>query len=44
MLWTFNIRASNEIDPRNGSPFRYDDSDEAFSGDVRDFMFSLDLG
>ncbi|KNZ78883.1 Steroid 17-alpha-hydroxylase/17,20 lyase [Termitomyces sp. J132] len=34
MLWTFNIRPSNEIDPRTGVPFQYDDSDAAFNGDI----------
>ncbi|KAG6860917.1 hypothetical protein C0995_006041 [Termitomyces sp. Mi166 len=36
MLWTFNIRPSNEVDPNTGLPFQYDDSDAAFSGDVGD--------
>ncbi|KAG6888602.1 hypothetical protein C0995_007031 [Termitomyces sp. Mi166 len=33
MLWTFNIRGSSEPDPKTGLPFRYDDSDVAFTGD-----------
>ncbi|KAF7368118.1 Cytochrome P450 2B19 [Mycena sanguinolenta] len=35
MLWTFNIRRSDEPDPKTGSPFKYDDSDLAFSGEAR---------
>ncbi|KAG5716141.1 Steroid 17-alpha-hydroxylase/17,20 lyase [Termitomyces sp. T112] len=34
MLWTFNIRRSDLPDPKTGLPFRYDDSDAAFSGNV----------
>ncbi|KAG6889581.1 hypothetical protein C0995_016389 [Termitomyces sp. Mi166 len=34
MLWTFNIRASDEIDPRTGLPFQYDDSNPAFDGNL----------
>ncbi|KAG6919125.1 hypothetical protein DXG01_008932 [Tephrocybe rancida] len=34
MLWTFNIRASEETDPKTGLPFHYTDSDAAFSGDL----------
>ncbi|KAG6888628.1 hypothetical protein C0995_006872 [Termitomyces sp. Mi166 len=34
MLWTFNIRGSNAPDSRTGLPFRYDDSDAAFRGDI----------
>ncbi|GLB41042.1 putative cytochrome p450 [Lyophyllum shimeji] len=33
MLWTFNIRKSKEIDPKTGQPWKYDDSDAAFSGE-----------
>ncbi|KAF7372754.1 Cytochrome P450 2B11 [Mycena sanguinolenta] len=33
MLWTFNIRRSDELDPKTGLPFKYDGSDSAFSGD-----------
>ncbi|KAF7372765.1 Steroid 17-alpha-hydroxylase/17,20 lyase [Mycena sanguinolenta] len=36
MLWTFNIRRSDKPDPKTGLPFKYDASDSAFSGDVRD--------
>ncbi|KAG6872340.1 hypothetical protein C0995_010638 [Termitomyces sp. Mi166 len=32
MLWAFNIRASDEIDPNTGRPFQYDDGDAAFTG------------
>ncbi|KAF7331129.1 Cytochrome P450 2B11 [Mycena sanguinolenta] len=35
ILWTFNIRRSNESDPKTGLPFKYDDSDSAFSGEAR---------
>ncbi|KAF7372764.1 Steroid 17-alpha-hydroxylase/17,20 lyase [Mycena sanguinolenta] len=35
MLWTFNISRSDESDPKTGLPFKYDDSDLAFSGEVR---------
>ncbi|KAG6860800.1 hypothetical protein C0995_007510 [Termitomyces sp. Mi166 len=34
MLWTFDICASDEVDPDTGLPFRYDDSDTAFCGDL----------
>ncbi|KAG6899855.1 hypothetical protein C0993_006199 [Termitomyces sp. T159_Od127] len=34
MLWTFNIRGSDEIDPKTGRPFCYDDSDDMFTGDL----------
>ncbi|KAH0589267.1 hypothetical protein H2248_005029 [Termitomyces sp. 'cryptogamus'] len=34
MLWTFNIRASDEIDPKTALPFQYDDSNAAFNGDL----------
>ncbi|KAF7372796.1 Steroid 17-alpha-hydroxylase/17,20 lyase [Mycena sanguinolenta] len=33
MLWTFNIRRSDEPDPKTGLPFKYDNSDSAFSGE-----------
>ncbi|KAJ6448161.1 cytochrome P450 [Mycena sanguinolenta] len=33
LLWTFNIRRSDEPDPKTGLPFKYDDSDSAFSGE-----------
>ncbi|KAF7341643.1 Steroid 17-alpha-hydroxylase/17,20 lyase [Mycena sanguinolenta] len=33
MLWTFNIRKSDELDLKTGLPFKYDDSDSAFSGE-----------
>ncbi|KAJ6490101.1 cytochrome P450 [Mycena sanguinolenta] len=32
MLWTFNIRRSEEPDPKTGLPFKYNDSDSAFGG------------
>ncbi|KAG5728140.1 Steroid 17-alpha-hydroxylase/17,20 lyase [Termitomyces sp. T112] len=32
MLWTFNIRASKDIEPTTGSPFQYCDNDAAFCG------------
>ncbi|KAF7372814.1 O-methylsterigmatocystin oxidoreductase [Mycena sanguinolenta] len=35
MLWTFNIRRSDEPDPRTGLSFKYDDSDSAFGGEAR---------
>ena len=34
ILWTFNIRKSEEPDPKTGLPFKYDDSDLAFNGEV----------
>lgn len=40
MLWTFNIRVSDEIDQSTGLPFQYDDSDAAFNGDVHNSVFS----
>ncbi|KAJ6490092.1 cytochrome P450 [Mycena sanguinolenta] len=33
LLWTFNIRRSDKPDPKTGLPFKYDDSDSAFSGE-----------
>ncbi|KAF7372779.1 Cytochrome P450 2B11 [Mycena sanguinolenta] len=36
MLWTFNIRRSDEPDPNTGLPFKYDNSDSAFNGEARD--------
>ncbi|KIJ53134.1 hypothetical protein M422DRAFT_155512, partial [Sphaerobolus stellatus SS14] len=35
MLWTFNIRKSEELDPKTGSKVQYDASDAAFQGTVR---------
>jgi hypothetical protein len=35
LLWTFNIRKSEKPDTKTGLPFKYDDSDAAFSGEVR---------
>ncbi|KAH0583415.1 hypothetical protein H2248_009044 [Termitomyces sp. 'cryptogamus'] len=32
MLWTFNIRASSDIEPTTGLPFQYGDDDAAFRG------------
>ncbi|KNZ81601.1 Cytochrome P450 2B11 [Termitomyces sp. J132] len=34
MLWTFNIRKSDELDPKIGLTICYDDSDAAFTGDL----------
>ncbi|KAG6887763.1 hypothetical protein C0992_010833 [Termitomyces sp. T32_za158] len=34
LLWTFNIRGSDALDPNTGQPFQYDDSDAAFNGDL----------
>ncbi|KAF7372757.1 Cytochrome P450 2B19 [Mycena sanguinolenta] len=34
MLWTFNIRRSDEPDPKTGLPFKYDASDSAFNGEA----------
>ncbi|KAJ6490070.1 cytochrome P450, partial [Mycena sanguinolenta] len=31
LLWTFNIRRSDQADPKTGLPFKYDDIDSAFS-------------
>jgi hypothetical protein len=35
ILWTFNIRKSEEPEPKTGLSFKYDDSDLAFSGEAR---------
>ncbi|KAF7372781.1 Steroid 17-alpha-hydroxylase/17,20 lyase [Mycena sanguinolenta] len=35
MLWTFNISGLEEPDSKTGLPFKYDDSDSAFSGEAR---------
>ncbi|KAJ7924518.1 hypothetical protein B0H13DRAFT_2266662 [Mycena leptocephala] len=35
MLWIFNIRKSDEPDPKTGLSFKYDDSDLAFTGEAR---------
>ncbi len=35
LLWTFNIRKAKEPSAETGLPFTYDDSDAAFTGDVR---------
>ncbi|KAF7372747.1 Steroid 17-alpha-hydroxylase/17,20 lyase [Mycena sanguinolenta] len=35
ILWTFNIRKSDEPDLTTGLPFQYDDSDLAFNGEAR---------
>src|SRR4051794_41166806 len=37
ILWTFNIQKSEELNPKTGTPFVYDDSDAAFSGEVKAF-------
>ncbi|KAF7335894.1 Cytochrome P450 2B19 [Mycena sanguinolenta] len=39
ILWTFNIRRSGEPDPKTSLPFKYDDSDSAFSGDFTNTPF-----
>ncbi|KNZ72518.1 Steroid 17-alpha-hydroxylase/17,20 lyase [Termitomyces sp. J132] len=41
MLWTFNIRASNETIRGTGLPFQYDDSDAAFNGDITNRPFEF---
>lgn len=41
MLWTFNIRKSEEVDPKTGRPFRYDDSDAGFSGQLTSVPFKF---
>ncbi|KAG6845854.1 hypothetical protein H0H87_002545 [Tephrocybe sp. NHM501043] len=34
MLWTFNIKRSDQPDAKTGTPFQYDASDAAFVGDL----------
>jgi hypothetical protein len=41
ILRTFNVRKSDGPDPKTGQPFQYDDSDAAFSGEVRSNPHSL---
>ncbi|KAF7372766.1 Cytochrome P450 2B19 [Mycena sanguinolenta] len=41
ILWTFNIRRSDEPDPKTGLPFKYDASDSAFSGDLTNAPFKF---
>ncbi|KAF7372763.1 Cytochrome P450 2B11 [Mycena sanguinolenta] len=41
ILWTFNIRRSDEPDPKTGLPFKYDDSDLAFSGEFTNAPFEF---
>ncbi|KAJ6490051.1 cytochrome P450 [Mycena sanguinolenta] len=41
MLWTFNIRRSDEPDPKTGLPFKYNASDSAFSGEVTNGPFEF---
>ncbi|KAF7372798.1 Steroid 17-alpha-hydroxylase/17,20 lyase [Mycena sanguinolenta] len=41
MLWTFNICRSEEPDPKTGMPFKYDDSDSAFSGEFTSGPFKF---
>ncbi|KAJ7091816.1 cytochrome P450 [Mycena epipterygia] len=41
MLWTFNIHKSDEPDPKTGLPFKYDDSDSAFSGEFSNAPFKF---
>ncbi|KAJ7639235.1 cytochrome P450 [Roridomyces roridus] len=33
MLWAFDIRKSDEVDPKTGKVFEYGDGDDAFSGE-----------
>ncbi|KAF8477871.1 cytochrome P450 [Gautieria morchelliformis] len=41
LLWTFNIRKSEEPDAKTGLPFKYDDSDTAFSGELSNAPFEF---
>ncbi|KAJ7230251.1 cytochrome P450 [Mycena pura] len=41
ILWTFNIRKSEEPDPKTGLPFKYDDSDLAFNGELSNAPFKF---
>ncbi|KAJ6490080.1 cytochrome P450 [Mycena sanguinolenta] len=41
VLWTFNIRRSDELDPKSGLPFKYNDSDLAFSGEITNGPFEF---
>ncbi|KAJ6458514.1 cytochrome P450 [Mycena sanguinolenta] len=41
ILWTFNIRRSDEPDPKTGLPFKYNASDSAFSGEVTNGPFEF---
>jgi len=41
MLWTFNICKSEELDPKTGQRFQYDDSDVAFSGELTSVPFKF---
>jgi hypothetical protein len=34
ILWAFNIRKSNKLDPKTGLPFKYGDGDDQYSGAV----------
>ncbi|KAG6864492.1 hypothetical protein C0991_009110 [Blastosporella zonata] len=39
LLWTFNIRKSDVLDPKTNLRFNYDDSDAAFGGDITNTPF-----
>ncbi|KAJ6490055.1 cytochrome P450 [Mycena sanguinolenta] len=41
LLWTFNIRRSDEPDPKTSLPFKYDDSDSAFIGEFTNGPFEF---
>ncbi|KAJ6467355.1 cytochrome P450 [Mycena sanguinolenta] len=41
MLWAFNIRRSDEPEPKTGLPFQYNDSDSAFSGEFSNGPFEF---
>ncbi|KAJ6448165.1 hypothetical protein C8R45DRAFT_172901 [Mycena sanguinolenta] len=41
MLWTFNIRRSEDPDPKTGLPFKYNDSDSAFIGEFTNGPFEF---
>ncbi|KAJ7192874.1 cytochrome P450, partial [Mycena pura] len=41
ILWTFNIRKSEEPDPKTGLPFKYDASDLAFKGEITNGPFKF---
>ncbi|KAG6828450.1 hypothetical protein H0H92_007935 [Tricholoma furcatifolium] len=41
MLWAFNIKRSEELDPKTGLPLQYDDSDVVFNGDLTNAPFKF---
>ncbi|KAG6853248.1 hypothetical protein C0991_005752, partial [Blastosporella zonata] len=41
LLWTFDIRRSELPDPKTGLPFKYDDSDAGFDGDLTNSPFKF---